>query len=212
MRPLFLSGTWLRQEHPCAQVARGSRGGGPIPTGGGGAGGCDRRRQSSARGRGAFREVEREVLERLIADPATRCLHGGGFRCGRQSWPDERSRNNGLLRRSAEQIAGAFTLRSRSGPCGGCPTASWSASCPRHRRARTCYAQAGGCSTAALSDDEVAENILSKIKMKMKNEKSAPAAFRTSSQGNPFWLVRSADSDPCGRKIFNFSFSIFNYE
>jgi len=104
-----------------------------------------------------FREVEREVLERLIADPATRVVSTGG---GLPLWRDNMARMNEAgttvyLRRSAEQIARRLSPYGRQkrphlwsgGKHPG--TASWSASWPATSpSANLATHRPGGCSTA----------------------------------------------------------------
>ena len=117
-----------------------------------------------------FREVEREVLERLIADPATRVVSTGG---GLPLWRDNMARMNEAgttvyLRRSAEQIARRLSPygRQKRPRLRGLSDGELVGFMARDIAEReSCYAQARWVFDCdALSDDEVAENILSKIK------------------------------------------------
>ncbi|MDE6876932.1 MAG: AAA family ATPase [Alistipes sp.] len=117
-----------------------------------------------------FREVEREVLERLIADPATRVVSTGG---GLPLWRDNMARMNEAgttvyLRRSAEQIALRLSPygRQKRPRLRGLSDGELVGFMARDIAEREpCYAQARWVFDCdALSDDEVAENILSKIK------------------------------------------------
>ena len=99
-----------------------------------------------------FREVEREVLERLIADPATRVVSTGG---GLPLWRDNMARMNEVGTTTCgappSRSRGAFRpTDGRSGPaCRVCPTASWSASWPATSpSANLVTHRPGGCSTA----------------------------------------------------------------
>ncbi|HBV49179.1 MAG TPA: shikimate kinase [Alistipes sp.] len=122
-----------------------------------------------------FREVEREVLERLIADPATRVVSTGG---GLPLWRDNMARMNEVgttvyLRRSAEQIARRLSPygRQKRPRLRGLSDGELVGFMARDIAEREpCYAQARWVFDCdALSDDEVAEKILAELKMK--NEK-----------------------------------------
>ncbi len=119
-----------------------------------------------------FREVEREVLERLIADPATRVVSTGG---GLPLWRDNMARMNEVgttvyLRRSAEQIARRLSPygRQKRPRLRGLSDGELVGFMARDIAEREpCYAQARWVFDCdALSDDEVAEKILAELKMK----------------------------------------------
>ncbi len=119
-----------------------------------------------------FREVEREVLERLIADPATRVVSTGG---GLPLWRDNMARMNEAgttvyLRRSAEQIARRLSPygRQKRPRLRGLSDGELVGFMARDIAEREpCYAQARWVFDCdALSDDEVAEKILAELKMK----------------------------------------------
>ncbi len=119
-----------------------------------------------------FREVEREVLERLIADPATRVVSTGG---GLPLWRDNMARMNEAgttvyLRRSAEQIARRLSPygRQKRPRLRGLSDGELVGFMARDIAEREpCYAQARWVFACdALSDDEVAEKILAELKMK----------------------------------------------
>lgn len=119
-----------------------------------------------------FREVEREVLERLIADPATRVVSTGG---GLPLWRDNMARMNEVgttvyLRRSAEQIARRLSPygRQKRPRLRGLSDGELVGFMARDIAEREpCYAQARWVFACdALSDDEVAEKILAELKMK----------------------------------------------
>ena len=119
-----------------------------------------------------FRQIEREALERIIADPRTAVVSTGG---GLPVWRDNMARMNEVgttvyLRRSAEQIARRLSPygRQKRPRLRGLSDEELVAFMTRDIVEREpFYAQARhtfDCN--ALSDDEVAEKILAEFKMK----------------------------------------------
>ena len=119
-----------------------------------------------------FRQIEREALERIIADPAAAVVSTGG---GLPVWRDNMARMNEVgttvyLRRSAEQIARRLSPygRQKRPRLRGLSDEELVAFMTRDIVKREpFYAQARhtfDCN--ALSDDEVAEKILAEFKMK----------------------------------------------